>query len=311
MKPPKRASMSFGRHETFALRFGWITKGYKALCKDENIFESDEATIALGVGKNMVHAIRYWMVATKMIKVEGGSLIQTPLGRCIFDAENGYDPYLEDDATIWLLHWLIASNASDATAFFWFFNRFHKPEFTQKELFDALRDFVSENSHVKASSNTLKSDITLMLRMYEPSIESKSVPAEEGLDSPLSLLGLIREIGDTKYHESRLENKWNLPIAPFCYAVIETLEASQLSSLPIERLMTSDGAHAAPGAVYRLSDEGLISKLEEMVSWLPGYFELRETAGIHELYKLKQIDPEDVLTHYYGNYQRSCLERAA
>lgn len=75
--------------------------------------------------------------------------------------------------------------------------------------------------------------------------------------------------------------------------------------------MTSDGAHAAPGAVYRLSVEGLISKLEEMVNWLPGYFELRETAGIHQLYKLKQIDPQDVLTHYYGNYQRSCLERAA
>ena len=303
--------MSFGRHETFALRFGWITKGYKALCKDQGIFESEEATIALGVGKNMVHAIRYWMIASKVVRAEGSSLIQTSLGRLIFDAENGYDPYLEDDATIYLLHWLIASNVRDATTFFWFFNYFHKPEFTQKELLDVLRDFVSENSHIKVSSNTLKSDLTLMLRMYEPSIENKSSPAEEALDSPLSLLGMIREIENSKYHESRLENRWNLPIAPFCYAVIETLETSQLSSLPIERLMISDGVHAAPGAVYRLSDEGLISKLEEMVSWLPGYFELRETAGIHQLYKLKQIEPQDALIHYYGNYQKSCLEPAA
>ena len=59
MKPLDKTSVSFGRHETFALRFGWITKGFKALGQDSEIFESDNATVMLGVGKNMVHAIRY------------------------------------------------------------------------------------------------------------------------------------------------------------------------------------------------------------------------------------------------------------
>ena len=63
--------------------------------------------------------------------------------------------------------------------------------------------------------------------------------------------------------------------------------------------MISDGFYAAPGAVYRLNEEGLIDKLEEMITWLPGVFELRETAGIHQLYMLKQIEPLDVLDKYY------------
>ena len=44
---------------------------------------------------------------------------------------------------------------------------------------------------------------------------------------------------------------------------------------------------------------GLITKLEEMITWLPNNFELRETAGIHQLYKLKQIEPLDGLEKFY------------
>jgi len=293
------------------LRFGWITKGFKALGHDAGIFESDNATVTLGVGKNMVNAIRYWLIASQVIESVGQPLVMTPLGKLIFNAKDGHDPFLEDDATIWLLHWLIASNPKEATTFFWFFNRFHKPEFTQVELIDALRDFVRENTSAKTSDNTLKSDITLLLRMYQSTIDFKSIPIEEGLDSPLSLLGLINNLESSKYHESKLENRWNLPVAPFSYAVLEVFQSTQLSSLPVEHLMISDGICAAPGTVFRLNEEGLIAKMEEMISWLPGYFELRESAGIHQLYKLKDITPLEVLDKYYRDYQNSRLELTA
>ena len=44
----------FAGHETFHLRYGWLTKGFRALTKDPKIFEKETATIELGVGKNMV-----------------------------------------------------------------------------------------------------------------------------------------------------------------------------------------------------------------------------------------------------------------
>src|SRR5665647_1589103 len=84
MKPFNKTSVSFGRHETFSLRFGWITKGFKGLSQDPGIFESDHATVILGVGKNMVHAIRYWLIASQVIEANGQSLVMTPLGKLIY-----------------------------------------------------------------------------------------------------------------------------------------------------------------------------------------------------------------------------------
>ena len=58
------STTAFGRHESFPLRFGWITKGLQALADDPKIFTRDDATVVLGVGKNMVASIRYWLQAT-------------------------------------------------------------------------------------------------------------------------------------------------------------------------------------------------------------------------------------------------------
>jgi len=308
MKLLNKKQTSFGRHETFPLRFGWITKGFKALSSDPKIFSDDQATVVLGVGKNMVYAINYWLIASQVVRMDGDTLKPTALGKRIFNIGKGHDPYLEDDATIWLIHWLIASNAKDATSFFWFFNHYHKPEFTHKELLDALRSFVKEKTEGKATESTMKSEINILLRMYEPSISDKATPIEEGLDSPLAMLGLINELTDSKYHESKLDTRWTLPVAVFAYAVIETFEAMQLTVAPVERLMISGSSQAAPGTVFRLNHEGLISKLEEMINWLPGFFELRETAGLNQLYKLKDIDPLEVLDKHYADYSNLRLE---
>jgi hypothetical protein len=42
--------------------------------KISDVFTSDDATVNLGVGKNMVAAIRYWLTATKVI--DNGSITE-------------------------------------------------------------------------------------------------------------------------------------------------------------------------------------------------------------------------------------------
>jgi hypothetical protein len=292
--------VSFGRHETFPLRFGWLTKGYRALCDNPGIFGEEDPTVILGVGKNMVSAIRYWLIAAQIVKSVSSHVLElTLLGSYIFSFSDGKDPYLEDDASLWLIHWMIASNPEDATTFYWFFNRYHKPEFTSSEALSALKDFAQENVHTKASETTLKHDITVLLRMYEPSIEPRGVPLEEGLDSPLSYLGLIQRGTDGKYHLSRPAERRRLPLVAFGFAVTELFEATELSSLPVEVLLRGDNRFAAPGSVFRLTEDGLITKLEELVKWLPGIYELRETAGIHQLYRIQKISKFDLLSKYY------------
>ena len=265
-----------------------------------DVFEQDEATVTLGVGKNMVSAIKYWMLATQIVKHDKTVLRPAELGDKLFN-EDGWDPYLEDDATLWLLHWLLASNAADATAIYWFFNCFHKPEFTSDELVHALKSFVAENLSSRASESTLKHDIALLIRMYQPATVSKSVPLEESLDSPFVLLGLLRPLPDTKRHESKPDYRSQLPVAVLAYSVAELFVHFGEPNLPVERIMRSDGILAAPGSVFRLTEECLIAKLEEMVAWLPSQLQLRESAGIHQLYRLAELSPVEILHHYYDN----------
>ena len=96
----------FARHETFHLRHMWLKKAYNGLQKDGSLFLREDATVRLGVGKNMVGSIRFWCQAYKVIEREKNALVTTELGHRIL-AEGGLDHYLERPQTLWLLHWLL------------------------------------------------------------------------------------------------------------------------------------------------------------------------------------------------------------
>jgi hypothetical protein len=164
----------------------------------EPVFEAEDATVQLGVGKNMVSAIRYWLQAARIIVRHGDAWELTDTGAYIFD-DDGCDPYLEDEATIWLIHWLIASNPELVTSWWWFFNRFHKPEFTATELATALQDFARVEVKGRHAGSTLKTDAAVLVRMYVRSAAATGTPVEEALDSPLSILAHLCHV-TRKFH---------------------------------------------------------------------------------------------------------------
>jgi hypothetical protein len=190
LKPFNPNKASFGRHETFALRYAWLSKGFQAHVHNKDIFSSDESTIELGVGKNMVNAIKYWLRATTMLEDSAESLVATEIGKAIF-SEGGWDPYLEDEASVWLIHWLLATNfesaSQPASAWYWFFNCFHKSEFTSEEAAEALADFVRSNLSGKHSERTVKQEVPMILRMYSP----PKAQIEDSLDAPLTSLDVF------------------------------------------------------------------------------------------------------------------------
>ena len=55
------------------------------------------------------------------------------------------------------------------------------------------------------------------------------------------------------------------------------------------------------GAVFRLTENSLISKLENLVLKNPNIFDIRETAGIHQLFWLKTVDPITFLKQHYNS----------
>src|SRR5262245_51468894 len=110
------AHASFSGHEAFAFRYSWPKNGIDAVLEDPAVFTKDSALVKLGVGKNMVRSIRHWCLTAGLIEPDadiannrGRRLRVTDLGVGLF-GPGGVDPYLEDPATLWLLHWLITSS---------------------------------------------------------------------------------------------------------------------------------------------------------------------------------------------------------
>lgn len=294
------SKVAFGRHETFALRYSWLSKGFHALAKNPQIFESDDATVELGVGKNMVLAIRFWLRASRMMHPSEAET--TALGHLILDEKTGFDPYLEDEGTIWLIHWLLTTNPDLATSFYWFFNKFHKPEFTSQELTTALSDFTKESVVEKRrpSSTTIKNDAQLLHRMYTQSKGNSRMPLEDALDSPLALLRLVSQTAGGRSYRSKPESRKQLPLGILGFAVSQLMEERQLTSLPIEELMYSRAEFPAPGSIFRLTENDLVMRLEELIGYIPSVFEIRETAGIHQLYRLKALSANEFLEKHYA-----------
>jgi len=303
---PKKAA--FGRHETFYLRYGWLTKGFwKNISFTNNsetrsdIFKSDDAVIELGVGKNMVASIKYWLQATQLlVPGENGLLIPTDIGIALMGDENapGWDAYMEDEATLWLLHWLIASNAALATTFYWFFNRYHKTQFSQEELRTALSDFIKDKISASTSAGTIKNDVSVLARMYTSAEIDKKQSWDDVLDSPMSQLGLI-EATASKEYKSIASIKNTLHEAVVGFALAQIFETRQATTIPVEELIYSQNGWAAIGAIFRTTENQTLTLIEDAIRFIPGKFEINESAGIHQVYKLDEVSPLEYLKEYF------------
>jgi len=304
---PKK--IAFSRHESFTLRFGWLTKGFQAFEYDMNIFNNEDAVVALGVGKNMVNSIRHWLRASKLIILEGDNREITPIGKAIFSKEYGWDPFLEDEATIWLIHWLISTNPDHATAWYWLFNNFHKPEFSSIEVVTALSNFAQDRIEARFSESSIKQDVGVLLRSYVQSKKSNKTGYEDVLDSPLSLLKLISYSPTTKAYQSMLEAHNNLPIGIFGYAICDYLKTLNETQIPIEDLIYCKDNSIAPGSIFRLTENALLTKLEQLIQLFPNHFGIDQTAGIHRFFvlnELDKLDPFELLKFHYeskSNYE--------
>jgi hypothetical protein len=290
-----REKTTFGRHETFPLRYGWLTKGFEAVKKAPSFFNEPElAMVELGVGRNMVNAIQYWLHAVGVVDFVDGKGHATELGETLLGDDG--DCFLEDEATLWIIHWLLASNAEMATGIYWFFNRYALPRFYHQEVLRALSDFIEHEIKPGRSESTLKSDVSTLLRLYAP----ESGRSDEHLDSPLAPLRVIEPDGGGGYRSPRVMRPFLPPVA-LHFALAQRFEADpEAAALPVRGLLYSDADWAAPGAVFRLSEEGLMAALSKVMDRYPDCYDLRDTAGLHQIYRGHRTpDPLTVLRHHY------------
>ena len=93
----------------------------------------------------MVSAIRFWMKAFNIIDNKD---IPTEFGKQLFDNETGYDPFLEDEASLWLLHYQLIKTGY-ASIYSMIFNEFRKEKlFFNKETFVNYMKRVGESTPI-------------------------------------------------------------------------------------------------------------------------------------------------------------------
>lgn len=266
-------SPAFARHETFHPRYGWLKKGFDAMVNDRFLFVRDEAPVILGVGKNMVRSIRYWCDAFKLLDNDDPSEFGTRLL-----GENGWDPYLEDPASLWLLHWNLLKTDPECIAAAWYFafNLFRKAEFTTDGLISELSGYAKTFGR-KIAESSLKKDITCILRMYTVQ-PSRKGPNEDTLDCPFAELGLIQFAGDSKHYSFRMGSKPNLPAEIIVAACLEFAgqAGQERGTISLSRLLYDPGS---PGMAFKLTESALSEAIEQVVRAVSS-ISLSDSAGL-------------------------------
>jgi hypothetical protein len=294
------AQHSFSGHETFPFRYPWLKKGFDAALEDGEVFLRDDATTTLGVGKNMVRSIRHWCLTAGVLEEssQGPALRPSALGTLLL-ADDGLDPYLEDPATLWLLHWQITTNRARATTWFWAFSHFNEPEFTRDALSSVLLKWTQTLPGRPVAESSLRRDVEVFLRTYVPSRASRGDIAEDSLDCPLTELSLIVQASDGRSHRFQRGSQRGLPDGTLLYAVLAFWESFSPAT---ETLAMHDLARQAgsPGRIFKIDESSLVERLEAIERITQGKLSYGETAGLRQLYRREQITSSDALTAAYA-----------
>lgn len=289
--------ISFSGHETFVCRQFWLKKGYEHIVSNKS-FSDDDAVVHLGVGKNMTTAIKFWLRGFYIIG-EGDEI--TTFGKNLLEE---YDPYLEDTASLWLLHYAAIKNER-LFIFNTFFNQFlkEKNEFTKSQLIAYLKRKTEEGGMKHFSDKTYDADANVFLRTYNRSNDGKA-DIEEETANLLVELNLIRSFsridldGKTSVQWFRVirESRDDLPLEILAYTILDTY-GHEPKSISFRDLL--EGVNS-PGNIFSMTEKGLEDKLKDLASVWPNEFNFNETAGNRVLQIRQEKNKLEILDQYYG-----------
>ncbi|WP_153848684.1 DUF4007 family protein [Sphingobacterium paramultivorum] len=284
------AKLSFSGHETFSCKIYWLKKGYEFVNAGKR-FTDDDAVVDLGVGKNMVTSIRFWLKAFGIIDEADQT---TEFANFIF-GDNGVDPYLEDTMTLWLLHYQLL-NVGKASIYPMIFNslRRERSEFTKERLVRFLKRQI-EDAKTSFSDKTLDSDIKVFFGNYT---RFGSNDVEDAYSTILQELGLID-------HYERLDNQDKLmdvyifnmktksiPIEALLYVILDRKDYG--NSISINHLAND---YNSLGNTFLMTESIIIDYLRSIPAEYGTY---SETAGNPVLQLAPGLEKYQILRNYYN-----------
>lgn len=276
---------SFSGHESFYCKSLWLKKGYDFL-EAGNSFLDDDAVVKLGVGKNMVSSIRFWLKAFGLTINDQ----PTELADLLFNPVDGRDPFMEDSNTLWLLHYnLVRTNiASLYNLLFTDYQRERK-EFDKVSLDTYIKRKCSTPDQKNVyNPNTVNKDMGVFLKTY---LTPDNLTSLEDFSALLINLNLLRCVDKETYAFNETPAS---AIAPeiMMYAILDskgedaTMSFDKIQELALTFCMTVP------------TFTNVVRNLEKSYS---DVFYYTENSGIRNIQFLNnELDKFAKLVHYYA-----------
>ena len=284
-------SPQFSGHETFPLRYGWLKKAFDRVAETEDQPENrttcwgDDAIARFGVGKNMVASMRHWAKATGVVTESSNNSVQTTrFGHLLFGS-TGLDPYMENPATLWLIHWQLAAFEAKTT-WFWAFNHYPAINFER----DSLVKRLDRLAKGRIANKTIKNDVACFIRTYVALPSSAKTSHDDALESPLTELGLIKAIGRKDGFRFVRGPKTTLGDGIFTYALMKFWSRyTDAATLSFEAIAHAPGG---PGRVFLFDENDVADRLAVLEDATDGALRWSETAGVKQVVRNIDIDDE-------------------
>lgn len=243
----------------------------------------------------MVQSIRHWGLASGLLEQKGPrETCVSVFGHFLLEL---WDPFLEDPASLWLLHWMLASNLGRAGAWYLSFNRYSRPEFTKDQLVRILQD-AANHQNVNVSVASLARDIDCLVRMYLPARSSHRAAFEETFDCPLSELAILTSLQDGGFLRFNIGPKPTLPTEIVGFAVLSYWRrlGRDRNAIPFVELLYGEGG---PGQLFKLDEDSLLDHTYALGELSSGAVQFDETAGLRQVYFGEAMDADRLLRQYY------------
>jgi len=261
--------------------------------------EDDRWMVELGLGKNMVKSLRFWIDVFGIATEHDGVPVPSRLGELLFDVR-GLDPFLESPQTLWLMHWKVTTLLQGPLlAWDLIINRSTRPEFSRSQFVRSAREHIGKSR--RGSDLTLAQHFDIFVHTYAGTSSRRGDVREDSLDSPLAELELLAEVGDRVVPETRRrEPVYSLRRASrddvsqqlFAFFVADYWMARR----PFEETVGFDALYDAsggPGRVLRMLEPELRERLDNLGRDFPDFFSYRETQGVQQLMRRKKFSESD------------------
>lgn len=303
----------FSGHETFPVRYGWLKKAFDRVAETEGNDENraacwgNDAIARFGVGKNMVSAIRHWTKVMGVIEEPStNQVVTTSFGQFLF-GENGHDPFMESPASLWLLHWKLASDPQK-TLWYWAFGYFPSQYFERSDLVNHIERLIVDLEWSSTSLKTITNDVACFIRTYVAPHKSSKPNQDDALESPLIELGLIRPADRSDGFRFARGPKPSLGDGVFAYALIDFWSRhSKAQTLSFEAIVYEPGS---PGRVFQLEENDVIDRLVSIEAITQGAIKWSETAGLKQVVRSSPLNITLALEYALTDFGQRAQEAA-